>query len=817
MYQFKKAVPIWGKDLKNEFNQFLGFYTKISCEEGTKINIALAARSYYRMYVNGKLFACGPARAAKGYLRVDELSFAAETADGIAIAVEVTALDKPGKYSNDCTLEPGLLICEITSGNKDLSAAGEKVISATGDGSWQYSELLYRRSLAETMSHSRGIVEIYDLDEHSMDWIRFGFGSTAASEVLEASEALQVPVKSELPVTVDEETGWLERRAPYPNYRRIRMDTFFRAGDIHKGNAYGTVTSVAAAFNKEWYSMIPEENKFIEEIAAEKEALFTGKIEKCIIREQKGYRITPGSRPAAVTFCIPKSELGFIRFRIEVQEDAVVDLLNSDHLEKDGTVRADSYSTRYCLKKGEYSLTTFEPKLTRYAKIVLRTGKEAIISVPELIEYCYPDDNQNHFECSDGELNEIYGAARRTLRLNTLDIFMDCPQRERGGWLCDSYFTSHAAWQLFGDLSVEQDFIENFMLTDPDVLWHSFFPEVYPGSKGEEEEVGISSWSFWLLTELYDYAGRSGNREFVDWCRPRVERFIEGLLSLRGESGLLESLPNLFVDWSLSNKPFNLYPISIPNNCLAIYMLEEMAELYEVSKWKEVAAEMRAQIESGGCGFELFGTCGDAAKYENGRLIQKGCLTESGYALQLFSGFWTEQKGYVREFLKTMGTCPEERANPNIGKANLFIGLMIRFAVLSKLGKVELLVRELKDVYLPQLRGGSGTLFENIHETSGCHGFNGYAGALIVNDVLGLGHPKQANKTVRIRPYPGTLDWACGTASCADGEIRLSWNADRDEHVLNMELTMPEGWKPLIEIPFELSGWKVMVNGSDLV
>ena len=33
------------------------------------------------------------------------------------------------------------------------------------------------------------------------------------------------------------------------------------------------------------------------------------------------------------------------------------------------------------------------------------------------------------------------------------------------------------------NLSVEKDFIENFMLTDPDEMEHAFFPEVYPGSK----------------------------------------------------------------------------------------------------------------------------------------------------------------------------------------------------------------------------------------------------------------------------------------------------------------------------------------------
>ncbi|MHB8336004.1 MAG: alpha-L-rhamnosidase-related protein [Ignavibacteriaceae bacterium] len=44
------------------------------------------------------------------------------------------------------------------------------------------------------------------------------------------------------------------------------------------------------------------------------------------------------------------------------------------------------------------------------------------------------------FSCDDDSLNEIYSAAVQTFRQNSVDIFADCPSRERGGWLCDSYF-----------------------------------------------------------------------------------------------------------------------------------------------------------------------------------------------------------------------------------------------------------------------------------------------------------------------------------------------------------------------------------------
>ena len=85
-------------------------------------------------------------------------------------------------------------------------------------------------------------------------------------------------------------------------------------------------------------------------------------------------------------------------------------------------------------------------------------------------------------------------------------------------------------------------------------MWNGFFPEVYPGSKADESDPGFVNWSFWLMTELCDYYDRSGDAGFIAECRKRVEEFVAGLLSLRGDSGLIETERGEFVDWSLANR-----------------------------------------------------------------------------------------------------------------------------------------------------------------------------------------------------------------------------------------------------------------------
>lgn len=792
MNSFRKALPVWYSQAENTMNQFAGFYTKLETRKGKKLKITVAARSCYRLFINGKIVMHGPARTAKGYCRTDTIPYKAESSK-LRIAFEVAAYDKPEKYSNDCTLEAGMLCAEITDSEGN-------VLRATGDHHWACRQLHERRSDVEMMSHSRGIIEYYDLTPSFNDW-------HTGKEKL-----------SQEPVILSEKINYLERRSPLPDLKHVPVRSLISVRDMKSDSEPpepGYVMKLSRMFNEEWYRSIPQENCFQLMLRGEKEQTFTGTYQRNrISAEEECIAVKPGVHPVSLLWSLPVSELGFIDLNIHAEKDCIIDLINSDHRSLEGEVRANTYVARYCLKAGEYHLTGFEPKLVRYLRVILRTEGMVKIQTPVLIRYTHPDMHVTSFECSDGDLNRIYEGAVRTLRLNTLDIFMDCPQRERGGWLCDSNFTARAAWQVYGNADVEHDFIENFMLTDKEEMWHGFFPEVYPGSKTKKGDPGFQSWSFWLVHEVYEYYTRTGDRKSVDDWKERIGCFIEGVLSLKGESGLIEGLNNLFVDWSLSNRSFALSPISIPVNCLISKMLYEMAELYDREDWKKEADQLKSILGQLDETPDIFGGGGDAAEYRNGVLKRLDCATETGAALELYSGYHHSDQNYLKNFIYTMGYAPAYRSNPNIGKSNLFIGLMIRFAVLEQLGRSEELIRELKDLYLPELRDGSGTFFENFNALSGCHGFNGAAAAMLTNRVLGLGEPRLSSHTIEISPCPGNLRWAAGSAACDGNDFFMNWSFDIYQKALHIQLDLPDGWTPVYHFQDELRGYAITVNGE---
>lgn len=126
------------------------------------------------------------------------------------------------------------------------------------------------------------------------------------------------------------------------------------------------------------------------------------------------------------------------------------------------------------------------------------------------------------------------------------------------------------------------------------------------------------------------------------------------------------------------------------------------------------------------------------------------------------------------------------------------------------------LTNELKTLYLPELRDGSGTFFEGYSETSGCHGANAIAGALLTQKVLGLGCPCESGKSILVSPNPCGLKWAQGSACTLDGPIYLRWSADEETHTMHILLTLPKGWNADVHLPFALTGWTVTLNGKGI-
>ena len=759
-----------------------GFYhvLDLSSPEGEdtppndKVIIRLTARNTYRLYINGEMIMHGPARTAHGYCRVDELDIADRLINGVNhIAVEVVAYGRDwvgyNHYSNDCTLEDGLFIAEIE--------ADGQVLSATGRDDWRVCRISARAPICERISHSRECIEIYTPDDDYYLW-KLGYGEL-------------------LPVTpITSEPIYLAHEALMPTLREYFFEDVTGFGAVrvdHDMEAEPFFYEV----NDPVIDTLPERPT----LDCRRSVEHTDGIVSADFGED-GLVLTPqNTSDYFVSWDGRESRVGFIRIAVTCEQAGIIDIVRSEIIDTDGSLPYYFNNvTRLHVSAGLTEFVTMEPALARYMKVFFRGVGRITLHALSVLEDSYPDEKRASFLCSNDDVNRLYMAAKKTLLLNTLDIFMDCPERERGGWLCDSLWTGRAASLLLADNRVEREYLENFLLTPAEGMFHRFFPEVYPALKPSYKDMtGITTWSFWLMIEVCEFIRRTGDIVFRDEHLPRIRAFVDGSRHFLGKSGLLENMPWVFIDWSTSNLEEHQQPVSSAANGLYAYMLTRLGETFGHSDWIAEGQRIRHILREAilkGTSPSLLRRIPDAFTVDEwGGLHSRERFSEAAVYTSLWCGLFTPDEAplLVKAVRDCMGPAPVYAKDPMIGESQLFIGLCIRLDMLTRLGYHEKCFEDLLAIYVPQLTEGPGTLWENriIDTSSRCHGFTSHAGVHLMRDVLGLSFPLfdedgEGDAVLEISPHICGLRWARGTRETPEGIVSVDWRYDGESFALRV-------------------------------
>lgn len=777
-----KPKAIFLKDKRLEPNVFAVFSKTVTLK-GRETRIRVSACSYYRLRINGEFVCHGPARAGHYHARVDEYDVSDSVKNGENL-FEFQVASYGGAFGtvNDDTNEEGFLYAGIIENG--VTVAGT-------DESWQGAIDTRRDRYAPRHSHCRQVTEVWHLDRD------------AASSLLPC-EVEEVPAPT-----------LIERGVPYPTFEKISAGTLADFGSLE----YDADKPVPRLFYYDWN----EEYAKSGERPGDEDMKYRRAVTGRTVTRKNGLCFGEGDGAAYAVYDMQDMYCGFIDFTVTSGVSCCVDIVYSDRLEPDGDVNAQiGYNTviRVYCPAGRTHFTSFEPYAMRYIKAVVRCGAGFEINGIGIISYAPEDVHSGTFLSSDEDLNRIYEAARRTLLLNTLDIFMDCPDRERGGWLCDSLWTGRAAALMLGDPSVERAMIENFMFYPGEECYHGFFPQCYP-AKGDFKNGALTTWSFWFVVEIGEYYKRTGDRELIDRCRHRLDVFFEGVRGCCGEHGLFDSHGAVFVDWSLSNEREYVYPISAAANVEYACALETYDMLYDVPEARAHAERIRKTLREVALdrgGYDPRYILHDSLEYKDGKLRGKPFYSESAQYTMLWGGLFTKEEcpGLIDAAVHELGPVPRRKPPKlDIGSANMFIGLCIRLDMLSRLGYVDVMLEEIKYLCGIMLKKGPGTLWETVSgQSSRCHGFMSHIGVLLSRDVLGLDIPEAfPEKRVRVAPHPGALSSASGSVNTPDGLISVSWS--NNGRGFELRVNAPRSYRVDLILPEEVRGHSsVTVNGE---
>lgn len=353
-------IALWSEDKKREYNTRLAFQLK--CVKADTIK--LIALDFYNVYVDGVFIGYGPAKTAAGYARADEYDLTKY--ENFVITVEVLCYNIPG-YSVD-------------SGNPLFGAEVIKDgnVIADSESFTAYNVGDYIRK-TQKYSFQRGFSENYAMEKDRRDFY------------------LGLPFFKEESVCRVETPILLSRNVDYPDYLPI-------AGERIE---YGTIKRDSS--REHWYEswqmeLNPKLNfcfsrseidEFVSDTASELTYVKNDK-EQASLVENTYY-----------AYKFPTISVGFFAFEADVKEDCELYLIWAEYAEyENGALNVDFSRDTCCdvikfkLKKGKYSLKTFEPYCAMYAKIVCLKGA-AIIDGFRIISYENVNKDRIKFTCEN--------------------------------------------------------------------------------------------------------------------------------------------------------------------------------------------------------------------------------------------------------------------------------------------------------------------------------------------------------------------------------------------------------------------------------
>ncbi len=684
-YAFIKARPVWECGTEKVINRTVALHTKVS-GNGKSVVLAIAAHCSFTVLVNGEIIAHGPARAGHGYYRADELVLGDLLTEGENdLCIRVAGYNVNSFHYLD---KPSFVCAELLV---DGEAVAYTDAPCTGFDVRGYDERIRK---VQRYSFQRHPVESYDL----------------------RADRTATPIE----VALTEQKAFICRDVPYGEVEALYPRAVLATGSVSYDESrpvYGN-REVTKIYD-EFFGYQPEELEFRSYETAS----------YMVFSTPNSYTLCPDCIPVcAETFVdvdMGVNYTGIFEFDLEVCGKGELYVL-FDEIMIGGRLNCFRNGTSNIVavraESGSYKIRCQEPYTMRYIRLVAK-GCSFTVKGLRLFKVAFPASKITaEFVGEDDTMRHIYDAAVETFRANTVDIYMDCPSRERAGWLCDSFFTSRVEKTLTGKSEVEKAFLSNFLMPEKfEFIPEGMLPMCYPSD--HNDHTYIPNWAMWYVVELGEYAKRSGDAELVADAKDRVYGLLNFFKPFENEYGLLEKLQSwVFIEWSKANEL--VQDVSFATNMLYATMKDVIAELYGDEGLAAEAAELRRTIVN--MSMTESGFFCDNAYRVDGKLVLSGERTEACQYYAFFCGIATPESHpwLWQTLVNDFGPDRVQKGvYPEIWVANAFIGNYLRLDLLDRYGCHEALYENIKG-YFAYMANKTGTLWELTADQASCnHGF----------------------------------------------------------------------------------------------
>lgn len=683
---FLKAQPVWAFGKENEKNYELCFRSFLKTHK--EMTFRVATSDEYQLFVDGKFVAFGPARAAKGVFKVDEIDLTPFFQKEYATVVLIVLSARINSYSliDQCPFVSAEIICDQ-----------DCVVWTDEKGNFPAFHRSCRIRKVQRISFQRTFAEAYDLSPTDMLFFTN-------------------PNCMSLPCTLSRSSQkeYLIRDVRYPQYPYSAakiigcgsVDFNSTCDTLYRDRSYTRIGPALRGFR------IDElDERITDEVQgfSYKEAPLLG---------TEKYEFSN----SYFLYELANNYTGFLEVKISCTASCTLFALFDEILTNNDVncMRLGNCNcVKYYLQPGEYDLLTFQPYTMKYIKILVH-GQAEVKRVGLIQFKCQQPLYQICIPQHDYAMKKITQAAVETFQQNTTDIFYDCPSRERAGWLCDSFFTARVEPILFGECCVERAFLRNFLIPKQfENLPEGMLPMCYPAD--HDDGNYIPNWAMWFVLELEEYLDRSDDNALINEARYHVFALLKYFEQFENKDGLLEALPGwVFVEWSDANEW--VQDINFPTNMLYARMLQSVAKMYYQPELEARSQHLKMIIRDRSFNGVFFT---DHEIKKGGQFYNPGDISEVCQYYAFFTGI-ADKKRYPalwRTLIDSFGPSRTADTFPCVSPANAFIGDYLRLELLFLDGQHEKMLSDLKSYFLPMAER-TGTLWEHNRPTASCcHGF----------------------------------------------------------------------------------------------
>ena len=156
------AKPVWPEGCEREWNCQVGFTAEFEGKDAKDAVLRFTGATMCRVFLNGEFLGYGPARAAHGFARVEELPLGGKLKPGRnVIAIEVAGYNCDSFYT---VRQPSFLQAEIVADGKVIAATDAK------DSAFKAGVLEERVKKVQRFSFQRTFSEAYEVWPHGNEW-----------------------------------------------------------------------------------------------------------------------------------------------------------------------------------------------------------------------------------------------------------------------------------------------------------------------------------------------------------------------------------------------------------------------------------------------------------------------------------------------------------------------------------------------------------------------------------------------------------------------------------------------------------------------